>query len=66
MVAEVPQSGGAEERIGDGVQDDVAVAMGFRPHGVEHVDAGEHQPPPFGEAVNIESDADAYRLCHRR
>ena len=63
VLADITESGRTEDRVGHGVKDDVAVAVGVGAERVRDDDARQDQPPPGDEAMNVEPDADTDRRC---
>jgi len=64
MLAQVAQAGGAQNGVGRGVQDHVAVAVGQGPAVVRHTNAGQDQAAVLDEAVNVEPDSDTHGRFH--
>jgi len=57
--ADVAEGGGAEDRVGHGVQQDIGVAMADELLVMGHVDAAEAQRAAGSQAVRVFADADA-------
>lgn len=55
MLADVAEPRCAEERVGDGVQDNVGVAVPGEAASMRHFDAAKHDRSLAGEAVNVEA-----------
>jgi len=58
MFSDVAQSARAEDRIGDGVQNRIGVAMTGQTNGPIQHHPAEDQLPPRDESVNVEPDSD--------
>ena len=59
MLADVAEAGRAEQRVGDGMEDDVGIAVAGEAAAVRDCDAAEHDRPFAGEGVNVEAHAGA-------
>ena len=59
MLADVVEAGGAKDGIGDGVEDDVGVAVPGKPAAVGHRDTAEHHGSFAGEGVDVKAHAGA-------
>ena len=57
MLADIAKPGGAEQGVGDRVEDDVGVAVAGKAARMGHGDAAEHHRAFAGEAVNVEAQA---------
>src|ERR671921_244859 len=57
MLADVAKPSGAQDRIGDGVEHDVRVAVSGQPATVRDGYASEHQRTFSSESVNVEPHA---------
>ena len=66
MLADVAEAGRAEQGVGDGVKDDVGIAVAGKPAAVGHVDAAEHDRTFAGEGVDVEAHASARDKPRRR
>ena len=64
VVADVAQGGGAEQRVADGVDEDVGVAVAEQSRFVFQADAAEPQGAARHEPVHVESEA--YSDVHGR
>ena len=61
MVAEVAYAGCAQQRVGDGVGNDVGIAVTDEPAGARELDSSEDEPPTgvIADGVDIETHAHA-------
>ena len=59
MLTDVAKSRRAEQRIGDGMQDNVGVAVAGEPAGVRHRDTAQHHRAFAGESVDVKAHAGA-------
>ena len=57
MLTDVAERGGAEERVGDRVQDDVGIAVAGEATRVRDRDAAKHQRPFARKSMDVEADA---------
>ena len=66
MVADVPGGHGAEQRVGDGVDEHVGVRVSVETFGVRNLDAAEHERAAFDQRVDIVTDTGENRGGHGR
>ena len=59
-VADVAEAGRPQQRVGDGVQHHVGVAVADQAAAVLDADAAQHQRPAFRETVRVVTGADAH------
>ena len=64
VLADVAQPGGAEERVHDGVREDVGVGVPKEAAVVRDLDAAEDELAPFHESVGVPADAGSRRRVH--
>src|ERR687898_2044345 len=57
MLADVAQRGRTEDRVGDGVEQDIGVGMPVQPPIVRDLDPAEDQTPSRREAMSVVADA---------
>src|SRR5260221_5217624 len=60
MLADVAKAGGAEQGIGEGVKDDVGIAVAGEAAVMGQLDSAEHDRPVSGEGVDVEADASTW------
>jgi len=65
VLADVAQAGRPQQRVDDGVGEDVGVRMAVEPEVVVDLDAAEHQPPVRYEPVERRSRCRGLRSSHR-
>jgi hypothetical protein len=61
MLADVAETGGAEQRVRDCVKHDVGVAVPGKTAAVRHLDAAEHDRSFTGEGMDVEAHARSRR-----
>jgi hypothetical protein len=59
VIADIAEAGGAQERIGDGVQHDVGVGMAGEPARMVDTHAAQNERPARDEPMRIVASADA-------
>ena len=59
MLADIAEAGGAEQCVGDGVEDDVGIAVAGEAAVVGDGNPAEHDRPVAGEGVDVEAHAGA-------
>ena len=53
MRADITQPGGAQQRVGDGVQQHIGIRMPQQPGAVGDLHAAQHQPPSRHQRVDV-------------
>lgn len=59
VMTDVAATDGAQKRVGDGMEEGVAVGMAGQAHGMGNFDAAKVKFVAFGELVDVVADADA-------
>ena len=55
MLADVAQSGCPQQCVGNGMEDDVGIAVAGKPALMRNLNSAHHQRPLAGECMNVES-----------
>ncbi len=63
MFADVAQGGGPQQRVGDGMHQDVRIRMPVQPLRMGDINATQDQFPSFPEPMDVVPEADARRFC---
>ena len=66
MVADVPGGNGAEQRIGDGVDEHVGIGVSVETLGMWNLDAAENERATLDQRVDIVTDTGENRGGHRK